>query len=136
MLNKIFIFFIILLSNLFFFAAHSENQINFDVSQIEILDGGNKIIGKKRGEIKTNDGVTIEADQFEYDKLKNILKANGNIKIDDQINNYEISSENILYFKDVEKIEIKGKANFLIEANYNFETENVIIKIEDSTPGP
>jgi len=127
MLNKIFIFFIILLSNLLFFAAHSENQINFDVSQIEILDGGNKIIGKKRGEIKTNDGVTIEADQFEYDKVKNILKANGNIKIDDQINNYEISSENILYFKDVEKIEIKGKANFLIEANYNFETENVTI---------
>ena len=83
MLNKIFIIFIIILSNFFLSIARSENQINFDISQIEILDGGNKIIGKKRGKISTTDGITIDADQFEYDKIKNILKANGNIKIED-----------------------------------------------------
>ena len=117
----------VLLVNFIFLNAFSSDQINFDISEIEILDGGNKIIGKKRGQITTNDGITINADQFEYDKIKNILKANGNIKINDKINNYEVSSENILYFKNIEKIEIKGKSNSFIYLDYNFKTEDITI---------
>ena len=90
MLNKISIFIIIILSNLFFSSVYSNDQLNFDISQIEILDKGNKIVGKKRGKITTNDGITIDADKFEYDKIKNILKASGNIRIKDEINNYDI----------------------------------------------
>ena len=60
---------------------YSDDQISFDVTEIEILDGGNKIIGKNRGTITTNNGITIEADEFEFDKIKNILKAKGNIKL-------------------------------------------------------
>ena len=60
---------------------YSNDQISFDVSEIEILDGGNKIIGKNRGTITTNNGIIIEADEFEFDKIKNILKAKGNIKL-------------------------------------------------------
>ena len=30
---------------------YSNDQISFDVTEIEILDGGNKIIGKNRGTI-------------------------------------------------------------------------------------
>ncbi len=132
MLNKISILFIIILSNFLLSAAHSENQINFDVSQIEILDGGNKIVGNKRGKISTNDGIIIEADQFEYDKIKNILRASGNVNIIDEINDYEISSENILYFKDIKKIEIKGKSNSTIHSNYSFRTEDIIILRKDN----
>ena len=88
---------------------------------------GNKIIGKNRGTITTNNGITIEADEFEFDKIKNILKAKGNIIIEDQINNYNFSAQNILYNKNEEKIEIKGKAEALIETNYKFKTENIII---------
>ena len=96
MLNRTFIFFIIIFCNFIFSNVSSNDQLNFDISQIEILDGGNKIIGKKRGKITTNDGITINADQFEYNKDKNILKASGNIKIEDKINNYEVSSQNII----------------------------------------
>ena len=127
MLNKRFIIYSIFLINLIFFNAFSDDQINFNITEIEIIDGGNKIIGKKRGQITTNDGITINADQFEYDKIKNILKANGNIKIEDKINNYEISSDNVVYFKNIEKIEIKGKSNALIYSNYNFKTEDITI---------
>lgn len=73
MLNKIIIFFIII-SNLFILNAYGD-QINFDVSEIEILEDGNKIIGKKRGTITTNNGITIEADKFEFDKKKKYLKS-------------------------------------------------------------
>ena len=127
MINKLLIIIIIILNNFFLNYAYSEDQINFDVSQIEVLEGGNKIIGKKRGTIKTNDGVIINADEFEYDKIRNILKAKGNITVNDETNNYIINSENILYLKDQEKIQIKGKSSSLIFSNYNFKSEDIII---------
>jgi len=131
MLNKTFVFFIIILCNFIFLNVSSNDQLNFDISQIEILDAGNKIIGKKRGKITSNDGIVIEADQFEYDKNKNILKASGKIKIEDKINKYKISSENIVYFKDIEKIEIEGKSDFIINSNYNFKSEDITILRKD-----
>ena len=127
MINKLLIIFIIILNNFFLNYAYSDDQINFDVSQIEVLEGGNKIIGKKRGTITTNDGVIINADEFEYDKIKNVLKAKGNITVNDEANNYIINSENILYLKDQEKIQIKGKSSSLIFSNYNFKSEDIII---------
>ena len=96
MLNKLLISFILILNNFFWYYAYSDDQINFDVSQIEVIEGGNKIIGKKRGMITTNDGVIINADEFEYDKIKNILRAKGNITVNDKANDYVINSENIL----------------------------------------
>ncbi len=127
MLNKSLITFVLIINYFFISCAYSNDQLNFDVSQIEILEGGNKIIGKKRGTITTNDGVIIKADEFEYNKIKNILKAKGNITVNDKINEYIINSENILYLKNQEKIEIRGKSNSLIFSNYNFKTEDLII---------
>ena len=127
MLNKNFIFFVIIFFNLILSNVSGNDQLNFDISQIEILDGGNKIIGKKRGKITTDNGITVNADQFEYDKIKNVLKASGDIKIEDKINNYKVSSESIVYFKDDEKIQIDGKSNFLINSSYNFKTEDITI---------
>ncbi len=121
------IFIILIISNLFFFNAYSNDQINFDVSEIEILDGGDRIIGKKRGTITTNDGVTIEADEFEFDKIKNVLKAQGNIKVKDQPNDYIFSAQNIFYDKKIEKIFIDGKSEALIASSFKFQTKNIII---------
>ena len=126
MLNKILIFSVILF-NLIIFNVYSNDQITFDVSEIEILDGGNKIIGKNRGSINTNDGVTIEADKFEFDKIKNILKAQGNIKVSDKLNNYDFNAQKLSYFKDKEKIKIEGKAEALISSNYRFITQDISI---------
>ena len=70
MLNKILIS-LIIVSNIFIFNVYGDDQISFDVSEIEILEDGNKIIGKNRGTITTNNGITIKADKFEFDKIKN-----------------------------------------------------------------
>ena len=83
-LNIIF-FFNILNLNL----AHSE-QFNFNVTEIEILDNGNLFKGLKRGVIEANNGVTINANTFIYNKLTNILEAEGEVKIEDKLNNYII----------------------------------------------
>ena len=126
MKNKIIIIFLVIF-NLITFNTFSEDQINFDVSEIEIIDGGNKIIGKNKGVITTDNGITIEADEFEFDKIENFLKAKGNIFIKDQLNNFNLSAQNISYDKNKEKIVIKGKAKALVDDNYEFKTEDMII---------
>ena len=100
MKNKIFKFTYLLIFSLLCINANSQEQFNFDVSQIDIIEKGNTFIGTKRGIITSNDGIVIEADQFEYQKKLNILNASGNIKIIDRINNYEIYSDNITYDKN------------------------------------
>ena len=87
MLNKTLIFFLVI-SNLIFLNLYSDDQINFDVSEIQILDDGKKIVGKNRGTITTDNGIIIQADEFEFDKVINILKAKGNVTIEDKLNNY------------------------------------------------
>ena len=125
MTNKFTIFLIIF--NLLIFNTYGNDQINFDVTEIEILDGGNKIIGKNRGTITTNNGITIEANRFEFDKIKNILQARGDVTIKDEVNNYIFSSQDILYEKNKERIHIKGKAEALFDSIYKFETEDIVI---------
>ena len=126
MINKTLIFFLII-SNLIFLNLYSDDQINFDVSEIEILDSGKKIVGKNRGTITTENGIIIQADEFEFDKVKNILQAKGNITIEDKLNNYNFIAKAITYFKNEEKIEIQGKTEAIIGNNYNFKTENISI---------
>ena len=126
MQNK-FIFITLIILNLFIFNAYSDDQINFDVSEIEILDEGNRIIGKKRGTITTNDGIIIEADEFDFDKIKNILNAKGNIKIEDLNNDFSFFGQNIFYDKNIEKIFIDGKSEALVETSYKFQTDNITI---------
>ena len=119
MLNKIFIIFLIFFhfigSN-----AYGDEQISFDVNEIEILDKAKKIIGKNRGIITSDSGITIEADEFEFNKIKNIIQAKGNIIIKDQINNYNFAAQNILYIKNEERIELIGEAEALIDTFYKF----------------
>ncbi|MDC2992044.1 organic solvent tolerance protein, partial [Candidatus Pelagibacter sp.] len=98
---------------------------------IEILDGGNIIIGKNRGIIKSNDGIIIEADEFKFDKIKNILQAKGNILIEDQINKYNFSAQEIIYNINEERIELRGKAEASIDTNYKFSSQNIIILRND-----
>mgnify|MGYP001184421898 FL=1 len=86
MKNKKFYIISALLFYFLSFNAYSVEQFNFDVTEIQIIENGNKFIGLKRGKIKTNDGIIIDADNFEYDKTLNILKANGDVKITDNIN--------------------------------------------------
>ena len=130
MTNKTLIFFLIFF-HLITFNLYGNEQISFDVTEIEILDGGNKIIGKNRGIINSNDGITVEADEFEYDKIKNILKAKGNISVIDQTNNNNFSGQNIIYNLNDERIELKDKVKVSIDNNYKFSAQNIKILRND-----
>ena len=96
--NKIIIL-LVLISNLFILNAFSNDQISFDVTEIEISDNGEKFVGKKRGKITSSDGVIIKANRFEYLKKLNILNASGDVEIIDTTNNNEIFTQTIIYEK-------------------------------------
>ena len=53
------------------------------LEKFQIVEEGNKFIGKKRGLITTDNNIKIEADEFIYDKSLNTLKLIGNILIND-----------------------------------------------------
>ncbi|WP_075504254.1 LPS-assembly protein LptD [Candidatus Pelagibacter communis] len=102
----IFIFFL-LSSNSF-----ASEQFIFNVTEIEITDDGNKFIGNKNGTAKSDSGIIIDAENFEYNKKLNILNAKGKVKITDTINKYIIFTDEIIYDKEKEliKTKIKSKA--------------------------
>ena len=63
--NNLKFFLIFFFINLLFIPSSYSNEIfNFDVSEIEVTENGNKIKGLNRGVITTKDGLIIEADTF------------------------------------------------------------------------
>ena len=116
MKNK-FKFLIFILSFIYVFINYSFSSeiFNFDVKEIEIIDNGNRFLGKKGGTAKTIDGITISAKNFDYEKIKNILIAIGDVQIYDPVNNLTIYTNKITYNKNDELIFTKGNSKAINE---------------------
>ena len=110
---------------LFFYSNNllAQQQFNFDITEIEIKENGNKFIGLRRGTITADSGVIIDADKFIYDKILNVLEAKGNVKIIDKLNNYTIYSNKITYLKNDEIIFTEGDSKAI--------NDNTIISAEE-----
>ena len=121
MINK-FIYFIfvgILLINY----SNADEQFKFNVTQLDITEGGNLIIGSKNGTAKTNDGNEIIAENFVYNKLTNILNASGNVKFFNKENDLVIFSDKVTYLKNDEIIFTEGNSKATTE-KYNITGSN------------
>ena len=153
------VIYIFFLSYLFSFSIiHADEDFKFEVTELEIVENGNKIIGTKRGLIETDNGLTLEANEFIYNKISNILNVSGNVVINDKINNYLINSDFATYNKKIDEVTIsqnsiikyndltikgdkiiydriknifKGNGNIVIRDNnkdYTINSENIIYK--------
>ena len=49
--------------------------------------------------IDANNNIVITADKFQYNKNENILNANGNVKVEDKVQNYLILQKTLLIKK-------------------------------------
>jgi LPS-assembly protein len=124
------VFFFIFLNYSF---ASSNDNFDFNITEIEITNNGNFFKGFKRGIIETNNGETIiTADTFEYDKITNILKVNGNVILENRIKNYLIKSNQITYFKQNEKIFSKGKTEAIVDSNYKVSSNDVNLDLNQN----
>ena len=80
----------------------SEEVINFNVSELEVTQDGNIIKGSNGGEVYTNDGVSIIADEFVYNKNTTLLIADKNVLFKDN-KKIVIKADKISYIKNQEK---------------------------------
>ena len=118
MKNKILHILVYIIFNfLIYSSVSSAEQFNFDVTEIEILQNGNVIKGLNKGSINTNNGITITADTFVYNKSLNILTTNGNVKIKDLKNNLEIYAENIIYEKNKEILTTDKNSKAILDSS-------------------
>ena len=97
--------------------AKAQDQFNFNVTEIEIYNKGNLYKGIKRGTITTKDGIILEANTFTYNKLTNIVDAEGQVKIEDVVNNYIIFSDTAKYRKNDEIIIAQGNSKGIDDKN-------------------
>jgi len=104
---------ILILLSLINFNAFSQDQFNFDITEVEILENGNIYNGYKRGTITVDNGLIVTADRFRYNKTLNILDTYGDVLIYDRVKNLSILSQKATYIKNEEKIFTEGdsKAN-------------------------
>ena len=127
MINKIIyrliLFFFFILSC---FSVSSSEQFLFNVTEVEILENGNLFKGLKRGTIQTTDGIIIDADKFIYNKKTNIVNAEGEVRVEDNVNNYTIYSDKVTYSKNDEIISTEGNSRA-------FDQKNKIITAEKFT---
>ncbi|MDA7813971.1 organic solvent tolerance protein [Candidatus Pelagibacter sp.] len=116
MINKLLYIFLILILNIMTsYSIYAAEVFNFDVTEVEIIEEGNKFLGKNGGTATSNDGTVIKANNFEYDKLRNILIAIGDVEIDDKKENIIITSQKVTYFKNKEFIFSEGQSQAINE---------------------
>jgi LPS-assembly protein len=88
----------------------------FDITEIEVLQDGNQINGYNGGKVTSEDGSTITAQNFFYNKLTNILETSGNVKYLDKVKNIIITTDKAIYLKNEEKIFTIGNSKVV---NFN-----------------
>jgi LPS-assembly protein len=116
--------FILLCFFLFSKNVNANEPFIFDVTEIEILEDGNQINGYKGGTATSEDGSTITAESFFYNKLTNILETSGNVKYLDKIKNIVITSDKAIYLKNEEKIFTIGNSK-AVNDNNTIEASNL-----------
>ena len=113
------------------------------LQKILLIKNLEQIITDKNSKAIYNDGKIITADKFQYNKNENILNANGNVKVEDKVQNYLIFAEDITY-KNLEQIitDKNSKAiyndgkiitadKFQYNKNENILNANGNVKVED-----
>ena len=139
MINKIKIFLISLfITFIVINYSIATEEFKLNVTEIEITQNGNLIIGSKGGKAETEDGYEIIAENFIYNKLNNILKASGKVKLINKNNSLIILSDKATYLKNDEIVFTEGNSkavdeNYtLIGSNFEFDKiKNILIAEEN-----
>ncbi len=115
--NKFYKFILFFFFIIFCLNANSSDQFNFEATEVEILENGNIFKGLKRGKIKNNQGLVIEADNFVYNKITNIVIAEGEVKAEDKFNKNKIYADKLIYKKNEEIITTEGNSKAFDKTN-------------------
>jgi len=96
----------------------SDKAIYFKNDEKLLSQGNSKAINPKN---------SITADDLIYDKTKNIFNAKKNVEVIDHEKDTIINSENISYFKNIEKVYSSGETKVFVEKKYEFQSSDVTL---------
>ena len=115
----------LLFINLFISPYLIAEEINFEANSIELIDKDRRIIAKKNVKI-FNEKETIYADEMDYNKVEQIIKAKGNIRIEDLNQNIKISGDELIYFKKQERIVLNKNVKINYYKKISFSTNEIV----------
>ena len=133
-LSKLIIY--LFLSLGFFSFLNAEEQFIFKVTEIDISENGNLIVGSKGGKATTNDGFEITGENFVYNKITNVLNVSGNVKLFSVEDNITVFSDKATYLKNKEIVFTEGNSKAISKNNtitaYKFDFDKIknILKAE------
>ena len=125
MKNKIIKFFLLIGVSLLTVTLAISEEIKFEANSIELFNKDDRIIAKKNVKI-FNENEIIYADEMDYDKLKQIIKAKGNIRIEKFNNKIKIFSDELNYYKSDEKIILNKNVKIEYDRKFLFNTDKAI----------
>ena len=120
---KIFFNLIIILNLLISFS--SSEEIKFEANSIELFEKDERIIAKNNVKI-FNEDETIYADEMDYNKANETIKALGNIKVESNKNKLRIYSKKLDYSKKSEKIIFHKDVKINLENKFSLSTDEAI----------
>ncbi len=125
MKNKITKFILLILINFFVNSYLFGEEINFEANSIELIDKDNRIKAKKNVKIFSQKEI-IYANEMDYDKSKQIIKAKGDIRIENLEDNIEIFGDELTYIKNKEKIILSKNVKINFKKNIFFNTDKIL----------
>ena len=125
LLHILFVIFSILAIN-----AVSSEEIIFETPEIEASNNGNILKAYKGGKAIINKEVEIIGDRFEYNRKNEVLSVEGNVKINDSINNVTTEAEKVIYFKKQEKLLSEGITKIKLENDHTINSKNITLLLD------
>ncbi len=102
------------------------DEFQFNASKVESYNKGNVIKGSGGVEITDGLELIITGDEFEFDKLKAILKVSGNTLITDRLNGNLIKSNEVIFNKKLNIVNSKEETIVELGNNHIVKSSNII----------
>ena len=139
-MNNKLITILIIFFQFFFVNKIFAKEIQFNASEIEIIDEGNKTIAKKGSVLIKEDKISVEGLLIEYIKNESLLivsdgkikKIDDDLEINSKIIKYNIDQSNLI-FKDEVKIHDNINNLQIISDEMNFDLRNRTINSQSKS---
>ncbi len=119
MKNKFFYILIVLTILTQFSKILVSDEVDIQTSELNILNDGKILTGKKGFNIVSSTNIEITGNEFTYNKESQELNAKGNIVVNDKENKIIIKSNKIVYKKNEENILLEGDTTINYKDDYN-----------------
>ena len=119
------ILYIFILINCPFISNSLSEEIKFEANTIELIDKDKRIIAKKNVKI-FNENETIYADEMDYDKSNQTIKAKGKIRIESNKDKIKIYSDELNYSQKNEIIVLNNNVQIELDKNFLLNTTEAV----------